>query len=604
MQDNSIDPLPEAPKKALLDRTFTIVFMGVVFIVIAMAWKIGTELHDVFIKIDNDSLLRLVSVRNWLGGQGWFDTMEYRLVPPDGVLMHWSRYIDAAIGGLIILFSGFVAPAAAEMLAVTIWPTFLMIALVTIVGFGTRRLFGPVAACFAMIYVLTWPFTSEFYFRAGQIDHHNVQVLMTVVMTFAAIWPNSPVRSGIIAGVAAAVALAIGLETLPYILVLGLLLFLRATFAIAPIANLLLMAFCLALGASAVILWLGQTPFARLTYPVCDQLGLPVLSLIGIAGAASILPLAIGLRYGMWRFAASLMIVGICCLIAWPFLGPCLAGPYGSLPAEVQEIIKSSITEALPAHVFAQSFALLFIKFAVPAVTTLLVAGYFWLGLSKADDADLAVRDMVGQLLILGCIGIGAAFFQVRLFSMSAGALPLLAGFALAALLLGYLQSRSGDDAIKLIGASVLIIAPFLVSSVAEMFIPKGSQIMTAQDSNCRDFATLQAVNALPTSVFLTPMNLGPALLLTTDHQVLAGPYHRSPAAFANGQIPFQLPEPEMKTYLDRIGAQHLLLCNGTNYGEGFATELAAGAQASWLMPIDLDAGDLLIFQVLAGGDS
>lgn len=604
MQKQGIEQTPEARRNALYQKAFAVVLGGILLAVLVQAWVIGTRLDELFVKVGNDSVMRLVSVRNWLGGQGWFDTMEYRLVPPEGVLLHWSRYIDAMIGGMIIVFSSFLPTATAEILAITIWPTVLMIALVCAVGFGMRRLFGPLAACFAMLCVLTWPFTSRFYFRPGQIDHHNVQILMTALMTLAAIWPKAPLRSGIVAGLAASIALAVGLETLPYILALGLLLFLRATFAVTPEANRLLITFCITLAVGSVALWLGQTPADRLTFPVCDQLGMPVLSLIAIAGAASIIPFVLGLRSGIWRFAASLLVVGLGFAVAWPFLGPCLAGPYGSLPLEVQEIIKSAINEALPALTFAQTNALLLIKMMLPVIAAIVIAGVFWMGLGRSDADEIIQRDMIGQLLILCTIGLVAVFFQVRLFSMSAGALPLLAGFALATLLSGYLKSRSAGDGAKLIGATVLIITPFVVETLVKPVLPKRAQTTTAQDRNCRDVVALTALNAVPRSVVLTPMNIGPAVLLQTHHKVLSGPYHRSPEAFANGKIPFVLPEAEMQAYLSDIGAEHLVLCNGSNYGRGFATELAKGGDADWLRPIAVEAGDLLVFEIIAAGDS
>src|SRR5690349_2023478 len=50
---------------------------------------------------DNDSLLRLVQVRDLLAGQGWFDLHQYRMGPEGGFVMHWSRLVDAPIAGII-----------------------------------------------------------------------------------------------------------------------------------------------------------------------------------------------------------------------------------------------------------------------------------------------------------------------------------------------------------------------------------------------------------------------------------------------------------------------------------------------------------------------
>ena len=52
---------------------------------------------------DNDSLLRLVEIRDLIGGQGWFDLHQYRMGPQGGFVMHWSRLVDAPIAAIILV---------------------------------------------------------------------------------------------------------------------------------------------------------------------------------------------------------------------------------------------------------------------------------------------------------------------------------------------------------------------------------------------------------------------------------------------------------------------------------------------------------------------
>ena len=581
---------------ALPRFAFAATFLSISFVVIAKAVIDGVQMDTLFARFGSDEQLRLVSIRNWMGGQPWFDTTEYRMMPPDGVLIHWSRYIDAMIGGLIAAFSTVVPVAKAEMLAVTVWPTFLQLCVFALVGVGAKRLFGVAAACFAMLCAFTWLFTSQFYFRPGQIDHHNVQVLMIILMTVAAVWPGRPALSGVICGVAAGFALAVGLETLPYILLLGLMLFLRASFAIAPYANRLLVAFCLSLFASGIVFWLGQTPPSRLLYPVCDQLGMPVLSLIATANAASILPIILGMKNIPFRFIASLAIVGLGFAITWPLLGGCLAGPYGSLPVEVQEIIRVSIIEALPGFAYALRYPLVFLEIMLPVASVIIVAAVLWWKMDKSADVT---RDAVGQLLILSAAGILASFSQIRLGLMAAGAVPLLAGFVLAALLSAYRKTRSSSVALQLMLIGVLVLAPHVVTNIGSQFLPKTLRSGGAQDRMCRDKMAMDALNQIPPGVFLSPMNLSSLILRTTHHSVLSGPYHRSPDAFANGKIPFRLPDAELQAYVARIGAEYLIICEGSNYGQGFANVLADGGSADWLQPVGVDTGPILIFKVL-----
>lgn len=592
--DMSFDP----KYTSRLNLIFWISFIFVVAIILGKAVIVAPQLHGNYSILDNDSVMRLVAVQNWLGGQGWFDMVEYDLVPPEGVLMHWSRYIDAFIGGLIVVFSWFLPELVAQTAALVFWPTFLAVTLIAVIGVGTRRLLGAEAGCFAMLCALVWPFTSDFYFLPGLIDHHNVQVLMIVVITFAIVWPGYPLRSGVVAGVAAAFALAIGLETLPYILLAGALLFARSHMGMTENADRLLTVFCISFGAAAVLFWLGQTPPDRRLVGVCDQLGLPVLSLIAIAGVASIVPMIVVKERGVFRFALSVGLIALGIGVAWPLLGPCLAGPYGSLPEEVQRIIRTSIIEAQPLLIYAPANVLNFLKMAVPVVGALIFAAFFWTRLDSTSSSGLQKRDVVAQLMLLALVGILASFSQIRLLLMTAAAVPALVGFIMACLLQNYLRTRSGESAIPLFGIGILLISPVLLETPIKALMPTPPASTSMMDASCREDEALAALNTIAPGVFLTPMNLGPVLILATHHASLSGPYHRSPSAFANGYLPFKMEEAEMRAYVEDTNATHLMLCEGTTYPIGFARDLVDGAQADWLEPVEVDAGDLMVFEV------
>lgn len=57
---------------------------------------------------DTDDNIRLAQVRAWLNGQGWYDLRQYRLNPPAGFDIHWSRLVDLPIAAMIVLWQPFV----------------------------------------------------------------------------------------------------------------------------------------------------------------------------------------------------------------------------------------------------------------------------------------------------------------------------------------------------------------------------------------------------------------------------------------------------------------------------------------------------------------
>ena len=68
------------------------------------AWFIADKWHDIrwFGLGDTDDNMRIMQVRAWLHGQGWYDLRQHRLNPPVGANIHWSRLVDLPIAGLIL----------------------------------------------------------------------------------------------------------------------------------------------------------------------------------------------------------------------------------------------------------------------------------------------------------------------------------------------------------------------------------------------------------------------------------------------------------------------------------------------------------------------
>jgi hypothetical protein len=95
---------------------------------------------------DMDDAMRMVEVRSFLDGRGWFDLHEARLGPPDGYDTHWSRLIDAGIAGLILAAQSFVDGALAERLARTIWPMLWLLPAIAGVAAIAWRLAGRAGA--------------------------------------------------------------------------------------------------------------------------------------------------------------------------------------------------------------------------------------------------------------------------------------------------------------------------------------------------------------------------------------------------------------------------------------------------------------------------
>src|SRR5262245_54262321 len=198
--------------------------------------------------LDTDDAMRLAQLRDWLGGQGWYDLHFSRVQPPLGYDSHWSRLIDAGLAGTLWLFGLFVEPALAERLMRTVWPMLWLIPTMAGTAAIAWRIAGREAALIALLLALVG-LPAFHQFRPGRIDHHNVQIALSVLVVAATVWSDRVRWTALAAGALTGLAIGVGLECLPYLLVCAIAVALRYVLdrAAAPAAA----DYGLALAASA-----------------------------------------------------------------------------------------------------------------------------------------------------------------------------------------------------------------------------------------------------------------------------------------------------------------------------------------------------------------
>jgi hypothetical protein len=538
---------------------------------------------------DNDDLMRLLSVRAFLDGQGWFDMRQYRLLPPDGLDMHWSRYVDAGIAGLIALFSAVLEPLQAENLALLVWPTLLLAALVLLTGHVVGRTLGTRAATLAILSLFLWPVVGFGTFAPYRIDHHNVQILMISVMALCLIVPGRPVLLGVWGGLAAAMSLAVGLEMLPVIALTGVILALRLVWAGAGAAA-QLVGFSLALCLGSLVLYAGQTAPALWGLPRCDRLSPPYLALAAMAAAVSV---------ALARFAAPLaspgaraaMLLGISAVavaVLYPMLAPCLRGPYASLPAEAQALIHARITEAIGLWASVERGSTAPVRLVLPALLGAALAGIILVLRMRRGLATDIERRAIGTLLAFAALGLAGTLAQMRMIYFAAPAVPALTGYGLA-MLLDSGDRAAGRRTLRRLAAVAAMMAtiflPLLDATFRKTGLADQNRILTAQ---CRSPAAIATLAALPQGIVLSSLNFGAPILLLTHHAALAAPYHRDPAALLNGIVPFEGDADTLRAEMDRTGATYLFLCRDQTFADGAsqADRLARGETVAWLEPV------------------
>lgn len=571
---------------AVLDRRWiNLTLIAWIFIA---AWYIGQRWTAIqWLSLgDTDDNMRLMQVRALLSGQGWFDLTNYRLNPPYGFNIHWSRLVDLPIAALILFFRSFVGNAEAERLACGIAPLLPLSLALLGLGATVRRLVAPLAWPLAIAVVLVTNVALGMY-MPDRIDHHGWQLAM-LCLTVAGLCDPEDARGGVVVGLASAYSLSIGLELLPYAAMAGAIIALRWVWDARERTR--LAAYALSLGGGTAAGFAGFASYANRAMR-CDALTPVYLSTVVVA-AALLLALAFwSPRARGVRIAAALVagaVVSGFFAVAFP---QCLGRPEQVSP-ELYTSWLANVREAKPIYRHP-------LRSAAPIVALPII------GLIGALFATCRAR-RTPALLGWTCVALFTAFACLMLLwqARAGPAAQLMAvpgAVALAWAMLPWVASPRWWPA-KLAAAAmayVLVSGWFMTLAVRYLPIDRPNAYVTRVNratGRCLTIPAMQPLNALPAQTVFTFVDLGPRLITLTHHDAIAGPYHRNGEAILDVQHAFSRSPEEALAIMRRHGATLLLVCpnmaESTNYRAkakgGFYDQLAHGKAFGWLDPVPL----------------
>ena len=494
---------------------------AMVLLLLVVARLSGTD----YVGPDNDDVMRLVEVRNWLAGQSWFDMTEYRLGLDGGTLMHWSRFVDLPIGLLIRFFSLFTARETAEAWALCVWPVSLAFLLVVLAGLAGYRLGGRVtmhlAAGMAIFYVYGMG-----RFMPGSADHHNVQLTLATLVVAMLADPRWRPGSLAAAGMAAGMGLAIGAESAPFVAAACAAVSLIWAWKGEPLRR-PVSSFALAFVATVTAAFFLTTPPHLYHQVTCDNLSLGFYALASIGGFLLFLETLVLSRAAPLMRLAGLALLAAAVLVAARIIAPqCLGNPLASLDPMLTELWLGKVVEAR--SIAAQ------LKAAPSSAPGFYLVGALGLAvcLIRIVRGDRAETHVV--LFVLLAAGFGVSLIQVRgaMFSNLLAIFPL----SLAVADLRRWQQAAPERPLRSLAYLGLALASVpLLWSLAGLVAAKGMAGIRQQVSaapaggvfSCASRAALAPLEGLPAGVVMAPSDLGVHILRFTPHRVLSAPYHR-----------------------------------------------------------------------------
>ncbi len=537
---------------------------------------------------DNDSSLRLVEVRDLLAGQGWFDLYQYRMGTEGGFLMHWSRLVDAPIAAIILVVTAVTgSQPVGETAALIVWPLALYgAALYLLLRIG--RLVVGEEAMFPLLVLgaATLYFTG--IFAPGAIDHHNIQLVLMLAMLFFLLQAGPDNRSAWLAGISAVLMLAIGMETLPYVAVGGVMV--AVWFLIrGPEASSVAVRFGMAFAMTSAAVFLETVPTAEWGAAYCDAFSVAYFA-IGAAAGTGLAAIASmpSLNSTFARRGAALTVLGGAVIVlALAYFPQCLGDPYAELGPVLRGYWLDAVDEA-------QSFwsTLSNEPQAVPGKYATVLIALVVLALHMRKNGLRREDMLVGVMLAAALL---VSMWQVR---GTRFALPL-ACVPLAGWIAGWRRraeaEQSTASSLKLAGAWLAsfhvtwILGPlavwYLLASPGTVEAEEKAEHACYRGIDYRDLAAMPAENVLAIS------NLGASMLRYTPHRVLAGPYHRNLDGNLAALNAFIEPPDKGAEIASSNNIGLLALCRGNaetaflakRAPGGLLAELLAGRAPDWL---------------------
>jgi hypothetical protein len=501
---------------------------------------------------DTDDAMRLLEVREFLAGRGWFDLHEPRMQPPTGYDTHWSRFVDAGLAGVFLIIHAFTDVATAERLMRVVWPLlWIGPALAGTAAIAWRL--GGRAAAFVALLLLLFGLPAFVQFRPGRIDHHDIQISLALLTIAAAIWADRIRWTPWAAGVLTAFALAIGFEGIPFVVIGGAIF--AARFVLDRNHSLALVHYGLATAASTAVAFLLSVGPGHWTQTACDA--------IAVNSAAPLIVGGLALAGGAtWFVRPSIMTR--CSVIAiaiatmagvFALIEPrCLGGPLAMVDPAVKPIWLAHVIEAKSVFETLRSSPVLGIGVvAYPIAAAIAMIMLACDEKMRRDEAFIVVATVEIVAIAMTIIAVRASAYTLWF------GVPLVAA-ALPRIFDWFKFKTLPARALVVLALSPVVIC-FGAIALSEALGVHQAKAGSQRDDGCLAIKSYASLAKLAPGLVVADVDLGPFILALTPHSVLAGPYHRLSYGIIASYRTFAAPPDQAREILRQAGATYVVTC-------------------------------------------
>lgn len=484
---------------------------------------------------DPDDYMYLDQVLDLMKGQSWYDNVQHRLNPPDGVPIHFSHVtmIPMIIVASFFRLLGFGYHGAAMLMAI-IYPSFLFGGLLAAVRWMSSRYIPKTWAGISAYIALSCSILT-FAFQPGHIHHHGTIVLVVAWALACTIrifdepertlWPA-------LAGAILGLGLTIALEILPWLLIISAWIGLWATATGGKAVRAGLLYALMLFVVSAAGLLATKPPAHLLTIDILMYSVVYVILTGSIAVAFSGLSLFANAK-SVWRWLAGgffAVVTGGAFLHHFPAL---ITGPYGDVAPEIHAIILDNVIEAQPLKDMDTPWIEVGF-FALSSFIALIISAYILRRCAKKDRWAWGLYFTLQLVVLLACL-----FYQRRFSGMCGmlSVMPLTVAFYHGWQWIGrHVQGRKRfwvEIALILsVGFGTNVLYPAVLDGRS---FNKGVLLFpfsfSQETQRCQMYDLEKALNdpeqlGDKPHTILSGMSLGSEFLFRSNSSVLSAPYH------------------------------------------------------------------------------
>ena len=533
------DKMPRKSKLPAIFQTYGFLIMAALIVGVIFLKNI---VNLGIIGADIDDTIRLVQIKDYLAGQSWFNTDQYRMGLVGGTDMHWSRIPDIPIIALTHIFDLFMPQERALIWAYSVWPPLSAFVLIYGCFIGAKHWAHDNAASKIKIFILCLLglFVITFHrFAPGSIDHHNLQLGFLGLCVGFVLDPKLRFWPYFISGFALAMSIAIGAEIYVFAAIICGFIALHWAYH-GRAASFAAQGFGLGFAITLLVAFFGTVAPSEYRLIHCDALSMITVTVGALGGLGLAIAANLDSRKSdptNWlKRGCALGALGVICAAVLVFQAPqCLVNPLDSLPQDVTRLWLDNIEEARPiTHKNLERSILIPHMIGAPVVAIIILClrlrRQFRKGLSETPY-NQASYQMGQHILLLSLIiaALGLTAYQIRFY-------PFAFVFAIIPLA-GWISKvytdtkRENPDSVAYL-AALIISAPFAWEIPGKAFkallANNTENARLEPQAQCVSADVIKSFKALPVGTILAGPDMSGHILMQTSHRVVSGNYHRN----------------------------------------------------------------------------